>query len=142
MFPKNTSINSINLISKDTLLSHLDIEFIKLETDSLTAKMPVNSNTSQPMGILHGGASVTLAESIGSVGSNLLIDTKSEYAVGLSINANHIGSAKNGHVFGTGILVHKGKSTHVWSIEIKDKDERLISICRLTVMIIKKINND
>ena len=138
MFPKNTSINSINLISKDTLLSHLDIEFIKLETDSLTAKMPVNSNTSQPMGILHGGASVTLAESIGSVGSNLLIDTKSEYAVGLSINANHIGSAKNGHVFGTGILVHKGKSTHVWSIEIKDKDERLISICRLTVMIIKK----
>ena len=138
MFPKNTSINSINLISKDTLLSHLDIEFIKLETDSLTAKMPVNSNTSQPMGILHGGASVTLAESIGSVGSNLLIDTKSEYAVGLSINANHIGSAKNGHVFGTGILVHKGKSTHVWSIEIKDKNERLISICRLTVMIIKK----
>ena len=138
MFPKNTSINSINLISKDTLLSHLDIEFIKLETDSLTAKMPVNSNTSQPMGILHGGASVTLAESIGSVGSNLLIDTKSEYAVGLSINANHIGSAKNGHVFGKGILVHKGKSTHVWSIEIKDKNERLISICRLTVMIIKK----
>ena len=138
MFPKNTSINSINLISKDTLLSHLDIEFIKLETDSLTAKMPVNSNTSQPMGILHGGASVTLAESIGSVGSNLLIDSKSEYAVGLSINANHIGSAKNGHVFGKGILVHKGKSTHVWSIEIKDKDERLISICRLTVMIIKK----
>ena len=142
MFPKNTSINSINLISKDTLLSHLDIEFIKLETDSLTAKMPVNSNTSQPMGILHGGASVTLAESIGSVGSNLLIDTKSEYAVGLSINANHIGSAKNGHVYGKGIMIHKGKSTHVWNIEIKDKDERLISICRLTVMIIKKINND
>ena len=138
MFPKNITLKSINLFSKDTLLSHLDIEFIKLETDSLTAKMPVNSNTSQPMGILHGGASVTLAESIGSVGSNLLIDSKSEYAVGLSINANHIGSAKNGHVFGTGILVHKGKFTHVWSIEIKDKNERLISICRLTVMIIKK----
>ena len=138
MFPKNITLKSINLFSKDTLLSHLDIEFIKLETDSLTAKMPVNSNTSQPMGILHGGASVALAESIGSVGSNILIDTQKEYAVGLSINANHIGSAKNGHVFGTGILVHKGKSTHVWSIEIKDKDERLISICRLTVMIIKK----
>ena len=138
MFPKNITLKSINLFSKDTLLSHLDIEFIKLETDSLTAKMPVNSNTSQPMGILHGGARVALAESIGSVGSNILIDTETEYAVGLSINANHIGSAKNGHVFGTGILVHKGKSTHVWSIEIKDKDERLISICRLTVMIIKK----
>ena len=142
MFPKNITVNSINLFSKNTLLSHLDIEFIKLESDSLVAKMPVNSNTSQPMGLLHGGASVALAESIGSVGSNLLIDTKSEYAVGLSINANHIGSAKNGHVYGKGIMIHKGKSTHVWNIEIKDKYERLISICRLTVMIIKKINND
>ena len=138
MFPKNITLESINLFSKDTLLSHLDIEFIKLETDSLVAKMPVNTNTSQPMGILHGGASVALAESIGSVGSNLLIDTQSEYALGLSINANHVGSAKNGYVYGKGILIHKGKSTHIWSIEIKDKSERLISICRLTVMIIKK----
>tara|TARA_B100000035_G_scaffold74473_1_gene61791 strand:- start:6069 stop:6491 length:423 start_codon:yes stop_codon:yes gene_type:complete len=138
MFPKNITVDSINSFSKGTLLSHLDIEFIKLERDSLVAKMPVNSSTQQPMGILHGGASVSLAESIGSVGSNLLIDTKSEYAVGLSINANHVGSAKNGHVYGKGILIHKGESTHVWSIEIKDKDERLISICRLTVMIIKK----
>ena len=138
MFPKNITVDSINSFSKGTLLSHLDIEFIKLERGSLVAKMPVNSSTHQPMGILHGGASVSLAESIGSVGSNLLIDTKSEYAVGLSINANHVGSAKNGHVYGKGILIHKGKSTHVWSIEIKDKDERLISICRLTVMIIKK----
>ena len=121
-----------------TIKIEIKSEVIKLERDSLVAKMPVNSSTHQPMGILHGGASVSLAESIGSVGSNLLIDTKSEYAVGLSINANHIGSAKNGHVYGKGILIHKGKSTHVWSIEIKDKDERLISICRLTVMIIKK----
>ena len=138
MFPKNITVDSINSFSKGTLLSHLDIEFIKLETDSLVAKMPVNSSTHQPMGILHGGASVALAESIGSVGSNILIDTSSEYAVGLSINANHVASAKNGHVYGKGIMIHKGKSTHVWSIEIKDKDERLISICRLTVMIIKK----
>ena len=138
MFPKNITLESINLFSKDTLLSHLDIEFIKLETDSLVAKMPVNTKTSQPMGILHGGASVALAESIGSVGSNLLIDTQSEYALGLSINANHVGSAKNGYVYGKGIIIHKGKSTHIWSIEIKDKSERLITICRLTVMIIKK----
>ena len=138
MFPKNITLESINLFSKDTLLSHLDIEFIKLETDSLVAKMPVNTNTSQPMGILHGGASVALAESIGSVGSNLLIDTQSEYALGLSINANHVGSAKNGQVFGKGILIHQGKTIHIWSVEIKDKEERLISICRLTVVIIKK----
>ena len=138
MFPKNVALETINSFSKGTLLSHLDIEFIKIETDSLVAKMPVNSITSQPMGILHGGASVVLAESIGSVGSNLLIDAEREYAVGLSINANHVGSAKNGHVYGKGILIHQGKTTHIWSIEIKDKDKRLISICRLTVMIIKK----
>lgn len=138
MFPKNITVESINSFSKNTLLSHLDIEFIKLDENSITAKMPVNYKTSQPMGILHGGASVALAESIGSVGSNLLIDTKLESAVGLSINANHVGSATNGYVYGNGILIHKGKSTHVWSIEIKEQDERLISICRLTVMIIKK----
>lgn len=138
MFPKNITLENINSFSKSTLLSHLNIEFIKLDSDSLVAKMPVNSNNSQPMGILHGGATVALAESIGSVGSNLLIDTKLEYAVGLSINANHVGSARDGYVYGKGLLVHKGKSTHIWSIEIKDKRERLISICRLTVMIIKK----
>ena len=119
-------------------MSHLNIEFTNIGNDYLEAKMPVNHKTTQPMGILHGGASVALAESIGSVGSNLLIDTKLESAVGLSINANHVGSATNGCVYGKGILIHKGKSTHVWSIEIKEQDERLISICRLTVMIIKK----
>lgn len=138
MFPKNITLETINSFSKGTLLSHLDIEFIKIERDSLVAKMPVNSSTSQPMGILHGGASVVLSESIGSVGSNLLIDSEREYAVGLSINASHVGSAKNGHVLGKGILIHQGKTTHIWSIEIKDKEERLISMCRLTVMIIKK----
>ena len=138
MIPKNISLKKINSFSKDTLLSHLQIEFVEISDHSLTAKMPVNKNNSQPMGILHGGASVALAESIGSVGSNLLIDSEREYAVGLSINASHVGSAKNGHVLGKGILIHQGKTTHIWSIEIKDKEERLISICRLTVMIIKK----
>lgn len=138
MFPKHVTISQVNSYSKNTLLSHLDIEFIEIGSDFLIAKMPVNFKTTQPMGILHGGASVALAESIGSVGSNLLIDSKTEYAVGLSINANHIGSAKDNFVIGKGNLIHKGKSTHIWSIEIKDADKKLISICRLTVMIIKK----
>ena len=138
MFPKHVTISQVNSYSKNTLLSHLDIEFIEIGSDFLLAKMPVNFKTTQPMGILHGGASVALAESIGSVGSNLLIDSKTEYAVGLSINANHIGSAKDNFVIGKGNLIHKGKSTHIWSIEIKDADKKLISICRLTVMIIKK----
>ena len=138
MFPKHVTISKVNSYSENTLLSHLDIEFIDIGSDFLIAKMPVNYKTTQPMGILHGGASVALAESIGSVGSNLLIDSKTEYAVGLSINANHIGSAKKKFVTGKGTLIHMGRSTHIWSIEIIDDDKKLISICRLTVMIIKK----
>ena len=138
MFPKHVTISKLNSYSENTLLSHLDIEFIEIGSDFLIAKMPVNYKTTQPMGILHGGASVALAESIGSVGSNLLIDSKTEYAVGLSINANHIGSAKKKFVTGKGTLIHMGRSTHIWSIEIIDDGKKLISICRLTVMIIKK----
>ncbi len=139
MIPKKLSLTELNSFSKNTLLSNLEIEFIKIGSDYLTAKMPVNYKTTQPMGILHGGATVALAESIGSVGSNMLIDVKSEYAVGLSINANHVGSARDNYVIGKGTIIHKGKSTHVWNIEIKDNNEKLISVCRLTVMIIKKI---
>lgn len=139
MIPKKLSLTELNSFSKNTLLSNLEIEFIKIGYDYLTAKMPVNYKTTQPMGILHGGATVALAESIGSVGSNMLIDVKSEYAVGLSINANHVGSARDNYVIGKGTIIHKGKSTHVWNIEIKDNNEKLISVCRLTVMIIKKI---
>jgi 1,4-dihydroxy-2-naphthoyl-CoA hydrolase len=120
-------------------LSHLNIEFINIGNDYLEAKMPVNHKTTQPMGILHGGATVALAESIGSVGSNMLIDVKTEYAVGLTINANHVGSVRANYVIGKGTIIHKGRSTHVWNIEVRDNNEKLISICRLTVMIIKKI---
>ncbi len=138
MFPKNLSPDQLNTISKNTLLSHIGIVFTEIGEDYITAKMPVNSTTSQPMGILHGGASVTMAESIGSVGSHILIDNEKESAVGIEINSNHISSAKNGFVFGTGKMIHKGKSTHIWSIEIKDEKDKLISISRLTVMILKK----
>ena len=139
MISKNITLNEVNSFSKNTLLSHLNIEFTNIGNDYLEAKMPVNHKTTQPMGILHGGATVALAESIGSVGSNMLIDVKTEYAVGLTINANHVSSAKDNYVIGKGTIVHKGRSTHVWSIEVKDKNEKLISICRLTVMIVKKI---
>jgi 1,4-dihydroxy-2-naphthoyl-CoA hydrolase len=138
MFPEKIHPNDLNSISKNTLLSHLGIEFSEIKEDYIIAKMPVNANTSQPMGILHGGASVTLAESIGSIGSHLIIDNETENAVGVEINANHISSAKEGYVTGKGIIIHKGKSTHIWSIDIRDQDEKLISTSRLTVMILKK----
>ena len=139
MISENITLNELNSFSQNTLLSHLNIEFTNIGSDYLEAKMPVNHKTTQPMGILHGGATVALAESIGSVGSNILIDTKTEYAVGLTINANHVGSARNNYVVGKGTIVHKGRSTHVWNIEVKDKNEKLISICRLTIMIVKRI---
>jgi 1,4-dihydroxy-2-naphthoyl-CoA hydrolase len=139
MISKNITLNEVNSFSQNTLLSHLNIEFINIGNDYLEAKMPVNHKTTQPMGILHGGATVALAESIGSVGSNMLIDVKTEYAVGLTINANHVGSVRANYVIGKGTIIHKGRSTHVWNIEVRDNNEKLISICRLTVMIIKKI---
>ena len=139
MISKNITLNELNSFSKNTLLSHLNIEFTNIGNDYLEAKMPVNHKTTQPMGILHGGATVALAESIGSVGSNMLIDVKTEYAVGLTINANHVVSARDNYVIGKGTIVHKGRTTHVWNIEVRDNNEKLISICRLTVMIVKKI---
>ena len=138
MFPENLTPAHLNTISQGTLLTYLEIEFIEIGENYIVAKMPVKDKTSQPMGILHGGASVSLAESIGSAGSYMMIDLKKESAIGLEINANHVGSAREGYVYGKGTLVHKGKTTHIWNIEIRNGQEKLISLCRLTVMILKK----
>ena len=138
MFPKDLTPQHLNIISQDTLLTHLGISFTEIGEDYIIAKMPVKDETSQPMGILHGGASVSLAESIGSVGSYVIIDKKKESALGIEINANHVGSAYDGFVYGKGTIVHKGKTTHIWNIEIRNEKEKLITLCRLTVMILKR----
>ena len=138
MFPIDLTPQHLNIISQDTLLTHLGISFTEIGEDYIIAKMPVKDETSQPMGILHGGASVSLAESIGSVGSYVLIDKKKESALGIEINANHVGSAYEGFVHGKGTIVHKGKTTHIWNIEIRNEKEKLITLCRLTVMILKR----
>ena len=141
MFPKNITPKKLNEISKNTMLTNLGILFTEIGSNYIVAKMPVNSTTSQPMGILHGGASVTLAESIGSIGSHLMIDSSKESAVGIEINANHVGSAYSGNVIGKGTIIHRGKTTHIWNIELKDENDKLISVSRLTVMILKKSSN-
>ena len=123
MIPKDIQPEHLNIIAKDTLLSHLEIKFTEVAENYIIAKMPVNQKTSQPMGILHGGASIALAESIGSIGSYLLVDKNNEIALGLEINANHVGSAYDGYVHGKGEIIHKGKSTHIWSIEIRDDNK-------------------
>ena len=101
--------------------------------------MPVDIRTHQPLGLLHGGASVVLIESLGSIGSSLLIDLEKKYPVGLEVNANHVGSMKQGNVLGTATIIHKGTKTHVWTVDVKDEESgRLICTGRLTVMIVEK----
>ncbi len=134
---KNLSL--INDFNKNTLIEHLGIEIISFDEERISARMPVDYRTHQPLGLLHGGASVVLIESLGSVGSSLLIDLSKEYPVGLEVNANHVGSTRSGNVIGTATIIHKGKKTHVWTAEIREEESnRLISSGRLTVMIVKK----
>jgi 1,4-dihydroxy-2-naphthoyl-CoA hydrolase len=120
------------------MVSHLGIEFTEVNTNFLKARMPVDERTKQPMGILHGGASVVLAETLGSVASSLLLNREKQYAVGLEINANHVKSAKEGFVWGTTKAIHIGKRTHIWEIVIKNDAAQLVAISRLTVAIIDR----
>ena len=120
------------------MVSNLGIEFTEIGDDFLIAKMPVDERTFQPMGLLHGGANVALAETLGSVGTFSIIDGKTHFGVCIEINANHIGSVMDGFVFGTAKLVHQGRTTHIWSIEIKDEKHKLISTSRMTMMIIER----
>jgi 1,4-dihydroxy-2-naphthoyl-CoA hydrolase len=137
MIPANLSLKTLNTINKGTLMESLGIEFIEFGADYLVAKMPVDERTFQPMGLLHGGANVALAESVGSAGTYLMLGTKTHHGVCIEINANHVGSAFEGCVYGKATLLHKGKTTHVWNIEIRDEKERLISYSRMTMMIIE-----
>lgn len=116
----------------------LGIEFTAFDDDSLSARMPVDARTHQPFGILHGGASVVLAESLGSVASNLIIDSSKHIGVGLEVNANHLRPVKSGWVTGTCRPFHIGARTHVWDIRIVNEAGRLVCISRLTVAIIPK----
>ena len=137
-FDKNVSLENLKVLGKGTMTEHLGVEWVELGKDFFKAKMPVDHRTIQPYGLLHGGASCVLAETIGSVASHLVIDPSEFYCVGIEINANHIRSAKEGFVYGTCSPLHIGSSTHVWDIRITNEEEKLICISRLTVAIMKK----
>ncbi len=126
---------------KNTMVEYLGIEFIDVGADYLTAKMPVDHRTKQPIGIMHGGASCVLAESVGSVAANYCVDLTKRYCVGLEINTNHIRQAKDGYVIGVAKPHHIGKRTHVWEIEIHHESGYLVSINRLTVMVLERENH-
>jgi uncharacterized protein (TIGR00369 family) len=135
MLPK-VSIEALNELSANTMVAHLGITLTEVGDDYLVATMPVDHRTHQPMGLLHGGASAALAETLGSVGSSMLVDLTTHAVTGLEINANHIRSVRKGLVTGKATLLHQGRSTHVWNINITDEAGKLVCVSRLTVMII------
>ena len=129
-------LETLTTLSQKTMVDHLGIEFTAIGEDSITARMPVDQRTIQPMGLLHGGASVALAETLGSVAATLCINTKEKFCVGLEINANHVRPARSGYVYGTVTPLHIGNSTHIWQIRIVDDQERLVCVSRLTVAVL------
>ncbi len=129
----------INQMSGKTLMSLLDMKCIEIGDDYVVCTMPVNEKTHQPLGLLHGGASAALIESVGSMGSSLLVDLDNEAPVGLEINANHIGSMTSGIVKAVGKVIHAGKRTHVWQVDLTDEATgKLVCTGRLTVMIVPR----
>jgi len=136
----NKTIELVNLkdFTKDTMADFLGMEWTEIGEDFLEISMPVNERTRQPYGILHGGASCVLAETLCSIASALVIDMDKFYCVGMEINANHVKSITEGSVTGKCAPIHLGKHTHVWDIKIYDNGRRLICISRLTVAVIPK----
>ncbi|RFU70146.1 hotdog fold thioesterase [Peribacillus saganii] len=121
----------------NTLLEALGIEILEVENGRVTAKMPVDQRTRQPFGLLHGGASVALAETVASIGGYELVDKATEAVVGLEINANHVRGKKEGNVFAEARVLHRGRKTMVWDIQIRDEEGKLISVSRCTLSVIQ-----
>jgi len=126
----------LNKLCKDTLMEHLGIVYTEVSDGRIVAKMPVDSRTFQPMKRLHGGATMALAESVGSAGSLTLVDPKQFAVLGVEISGSHVATTRENEVFGIGTLVHRGKTQHVWEIRVEDKTGKLISLCRLTNRIV------
>ena len=132
------TIEHLNPLGRNTMGEHLGIEFTEIGEDYLKARMPVDHRTHQPYGLLHGGASVALAETLGSVAAAFVVNKEKYDCVGLEINANHVRGVRDGFVTGTARPIHLGKTTHVWDIRIHDDHNKLVCISRLTVAILKK----
>lgn len=138
LFKSGTTIERLNQFSANTMVEHLGIEITAIGADYIEAKMPVDHRTHQPLGLLHGGASVALAETLGSVAATCCVDMQTQYCVGLEINANHIKSVKEGFVYGITRPIHIGKKTHVWEIKITNEKKELVCISRITLAVIDK----
>ena len=135
-FDKDLSLDQLNELGKDTMSEHLGFEWGEVGPDFLTGSLPVDYRTKQPYGLLHGGASCVLAETLGSVASAMVVDQTKFICVGMEINANHVRSARQGKVIGKVSPLHLGFSSHVWDIRIHDEAGKLICVSRLTVAIL------
>ncbi len=137
-FDKELSIEKLKPLGLNTMAAHIGIEWVEVGENFIKAKMPVDQRTNQPYGLLHGGASCVLAETLGSVASAMVIDHSKFYCVGLEINANHVRGAREGYVTGVAAPLHLGNTTHVWDIKIYDEKEKLVCVSRLTVAILTR----
>jgi len=137
-YKKDLVIEDILPLGKNTMAEHIGIEWVELGNDYLKARMPVDNRTNQPYGLLHGGASCVLAETIGSVASAMVVDHTIFACVGMEINANHIRSATHGFVTGIATPLHLGATTHVWDIKIFNEQQKLVCVSRLTVAVIPR----
>lgn len=137
IWKKNTSIERLTLRNENTLASVLNMQITELGSDYLIVSMPVNASTHQPMGLLHGGASAALAETAGSIASNIAVD-EDHFCVGMEINANHIKAVRSGKVFAKASPIHLGRSSHVWQIDIVNERDQLVCVSRLTMAVRKK----
>ena len=138
MFKTRPDLDTLNGFARDTMAGNLGIEFTELGPDYLRGRMPVDERTRQPFGLLHGGASVALAETLGSLAGNLCLDQSRNVAVGLEISANHLRQVTRGDVVGTARPTHLGRSTQVWDIRIEDDGGRMVCVSRLTLAVVPK----
>jgi 1,4-dihydroxy-2-naphthoyl-CoA hydrolase len=137
-FNKEVTVDDIKDLGKGTMGEYIGIEWVQIGDNFVKAKMPVDHRTQQPYGLLHGGASCALSETIGSIASALVVDHSKFVCVGLEINANHVRSARQGYVTGVATALHLGGSTHVWDVKIYDEQQKLVCVSRLTVAVIPR----
>ena len=138
IFREDITLDALNSLSRNTLAETLGIEFIAVGADFMEARMPVDARTHQPYGLLHGGASVALAETMGSIAGTCCLDMSKQFCVGLEINANHIKSVRSGFVKGVTKPIHIGKKTQVWEIRIMNEQDELVCISRITMAVLDK----
>ncbi|HKV97698.1 MAG TPA: hotdog fold thioesterase [Gammaproteobacteria bacterium] len=135
---KPVNVDDLNRYQQQTLVTHLGIRYTEVGEDYLKATMPVDARTKQPAGILHGGASAALAETLGSTGANLVVDRSKTLCVGLELNCNHIRAMREGQVTGTARPLHVGRTTQVWEIKITDDQDRLVCVSRITMAVLDR----